>query len=86
MKTEIGSKVYVFTSHGLVKGKIVKERIDKFTGIPQYKVNIDIDRYNKDKEYNFWYVNKALNKFYFTAIILELFKPFGWFVSGLFKK
>ena len=85
MKTEIGTKVYVFTNYGLVKGKIVKERIDKYTETPQYKVSIDIDRYNKDKDYNFWYSNKQLNKFYSTAIILELFKPFGWFVKGLFK-
>jgi hypothetical protein len=86
MKATINDKVYVFTAWGLCKGRIVKERTDKFTGVPQYKVNIDIDRDNKDKDYNFWYTTGQLNKFYFTASVLEMFKPFGWFVKSLFKK
>ena len=82
MKVIINDKVYVFTAWGLVKGRIVKERTDKFTGVPQYKVDIDIDKNNKGKDYNFWYTTEQLNKFYFTAGIVELVKP----IINLFKK
>jgi hypothetical protein len=74
----LNDRAYVFTSWGLVKGRIVKQRIDKYTGVPQYKVNIDIDRQNTNKEYNFWYVKEQLHRYYFIAIVTELFKPFGW--------
>lgn len=78
-------KIYVFTSWGLVRARVVKERIDKNTGVPQYQVNIDIDRVNKDKVYGFWYTKAQFNKFYFTAIVFELFKPFGWWIKSIFK-
>jgi hypothetical protein len=85
MKAEIGKKVYVFTNHGLVKGKVVKERVDKFTGATQYKVDINIDRAHVGVEYNYWFVSEQLRRFYFTAIVRELFKPFGWFVKKTLK-
>lgn len=81
----IGKKCYVFTNWGLVKATIVKERVDNVSGTPQYKVAVDINRENKAKDYGFWFSKKQLNKFYFTAIVAELFKPFGWFVRSLFK-
>lgn len=65
---------YVFTNWGLCKGVIVSERIDRNTGLPQYKLNIDIDKDNKNKVCNFWYTKNQLHKFYFVAIVKELFK------------
>lgn len=78
-------KIYVFTSWGLCKARIVKERIDKNTGVPQYKVNIDINRENKNKDYGFWYTENEFHKFYVTALVFELFKPFGWWIKSVFK-
>lgn len=81
----IDKKFYVFTNWGLCKGRVIGERLDKKTGLVQYKVNVDVNRKNKDKSYGFWFFRKQLNKYYFTAIVFELFKPFGWFVKSLFK-
>ena len=85
MKIGIGTKVYVFTNWGLVKAYVSKEGTSKVIDTPQYQVKIDIDRHNKGKNYNFWFVVGQFHKYYFTAIVSELFKPFGWFVKGLFK-
>lgn len=86
MESMIGKKFYVFTNWGLCKAVVVKERTDEKTGVVQYKVKIDVDRETKNRDYGFWFNSKQLNKYYFTAIILEMFKPFGWFVKSLFKK
>jgi hypothetical protein len=75
MKKNLGDKAYVFTSRGLVKGVVVKERIDKNTGLPQYKLDIDIDKNNKNKDYNFWYHAGEMYKTKFTAILFELIRP-----------
>lgn len=75
MKKNLGDRAYVFTSWGLVKGTIVKDRIDKNNGIPQYKVNIDIDKNNKNKDYNFWYTSDQMNKTKLSAIVSELLRP-----------
>lgn len=71
----IKDSVVVFTSWGLVRGIIVKERIDKNTGIPQYKVNIDIDKNNKNIDYGFWYTSDQMFKNRFTAIVNETLRP-----------
>lgn len=83
---KIGEKVYVFTNWGLVKAFIIKAREDDSTGKLQYKVVIDIDRESKNRHYGFWFNENQLHRYYFTAIVLELFKPFGWFINSLFKK
>lgn len=75
MKKNLGDRAYVFTSWGLVKGTIVKDRIDKNSGIPQYKVNIDIDTNNKNKDYNFWYTSNQMSKTRLSAIVSELLRP-----------
>lgn len=75
MKKNLGDKAYVFTSWGLVKGTVVKDRIDKNNGIPQYKVNIDIDVNNKNKDYNFWYTVTQMHKTRFSAMVSELLRP-----------
>ena len=78
-------KYYVFTNWGLVKGLIVDSRIDRETGVPQFKLVIDIDRNNKGVAYNFWYLQNELNKFYATAIITEAFKPLFRGIRNLIK-
>ena len=51
MKTiEINTKAYVFTSWGLLKGRVINTRIDKYTGAPQYKLDVDIDENNLNKK------------------------------------
>jgi len=80
---KVGSKAYVFTSWGLVKGVVVKQRAEHGTGFTQHKLDIDINRENKGKAYNFWYMSNQLNKYYFIACVLEIFKPFGWWVKGV---
>lgn len=72
---EIGARAYIFTNWGLVKGSIVKTRIDKNTGIPQYKFNIDVDKNNTNVEYGFWYCADQMSKTKFTAIFSELLRP-----------
>lgn len=74
-KMNIGDKRYVFTSWGLVKGTIVKDRIDRNSGIPQYKVNIYIDCINPDVDYNFWYTLDQMSKNKLSAIVRELIRP-----------
>lgn len=73
MKEKIETKVYVFTTQGLVKGKVIKERVDKYTGKTQYKLLIN------EKEYNYWFSEGQLFSSRFTATMKELVKP-------LFKK
>jgi hypothetical protein len=80
----IGKKVYVFTNWGLVKAKVVEQK--EHLGIMQYKVAVDINRQDKGKNYGFWFCKNQLHKYYFMAIVLELFKPFGWFVKSFFVK
>lgn len=72
---QIGDKAYIFTNWGLVLGTIVKSRIDKNTGIPQYKFNIVIDKNNTNVEHGFWYCADQMSKTKFTAIIKELVRP-----------
>jgi hypothetical protein len=74
-KRRVGDIVYAFTNWGIVKGKIVKERIDRNSGIPQYKLNIVVDKNNEDVDYNFWYTTEQLSKTKFTAIMSELVRP-----------
>jgi len=83
----IGKKFYVYTNWGLCKGTVVKEKKDEKynTGLTQYKLRIDIDRNNTNKDYGFWFCEGQLHKYYFTAIVLELFKPFSWFVKSIIK-
>lgn len=84
-KANINDTVYVFTNWGLVKAIVVKERVDKETGVLKYKVDVN-DRYNSIfKEHGFWYTREQLNRFYFTGVIFELFKPINWFVKNIFK-
>lgn len=74
-KKNIGDKSYVFTNWGLVKGTVVKDRVDRNSGIPQYKVDINIDVNNKNVSYNFWYTSDQMSKTKFTAIVKELIRP-----------
>jgi hypothetical protein len=72
---KVGDTAYIFTSWGLVKGTVVKERIDKFIHIPQYKLDIDIDKNNIGKKYEFWYCEENLHKYRFVAAFKEMVKP-----------
>lgn len=83
-EVSVGMKAYIFTSWGLVKGVVVKERIDKYTGLPQYKLDIDIDKDNLSKDYRFWYCANQLSKYYFTAAFNELVKPIKQGFKSLF--
>jgi hypothetical protein len=75
IRRDLGTKAYVFTSWGLVKGTIVKYRTDKYSGILQYKLTIDVDKNNKDIDYNFWYTADQMYKYIFGAIVKELLRP-----------
>lgn len=76
MKTiEINTKAYVFTSWGLLRGRVINTRIDKYTGAPQYKLDVDIDENNLNKKNAFWYTADQLYKFYIIACTKEFFKP-----------
>ena len=84
-KREIGSKAYIFTSWGLVLGTIVKERIDKYTGVPQYKFDVKIDANNPQVSYSFWYTTDQMGKSKFTAIFKELVRPLKVRINNLKK-
>lgn len=58
---------YVFTNLGLVKVEVLRERIDKFTNKPQFRVSVE------GKEYNYWFTEDQLFNSKFSAII-SLFK------------
>ena len=60
-------KVYAFTNLGLVKVEILRDRIDKFTNNPQYRVSVG------GKEYNYWFTQDQLFSSKFKAV-LSLFK------------
>lgn len=83
----IGKKFYVFTNWGLSKGTVVKEKKDEKynTGLTQYKLRIDIDRNNRNKDYGFWFCDNQLHKFYFFAIVGQLYKMIVWDLSKIFK-
>ena len=51
---ELGDEFYVFTNWGICKGHIV----DIKNG--QYKLNIDINDENKNKEHDFYYCENQL--------------------------
>ena len=70
----IGKKFYVFTNWGLVKGTVIKERVDNDHGVPQYKLDIDIDKDNLSKGYGFWFCKDQLHKTVFGALFNEIKK------------
>lgn len=72
---KIGDRAYIFTNWGLVLGTIVKTRIDKNTGIPQYKFDICIDKINTNVEHGFWYCADQMSRTKFTAVMHELIRP-----------
>jgi hypothetical protein len=68
-ETKLSNHYYIFTSWGLVRGTVVKERIDKYTGVKQYKFIIDIDKSNKGKDYDFWYTEDQMYNYKYKAIL-----------------
>lgn len=56
-------KAYVFTNLGLVKVEVLRDRIDKFTGKPQFRVSVE------GKEYNYWFTEEQLFSSKFKAIL-----------------
>jgi len=67
-RVELGDIFYVFTNWGLCKGRVVKV-IDEIveepgtvptTGLSLYKLNIDVDDYNKNKKYGFLFKRHQL--------------------------
>jgi len=81
----IGKKCFVFTNWGLCKAVVVKERVDNGTGETQYKVRIDIDRNNRNRDYGFWFCKDQLHKYYFPPLNGQLFKMIVWSLSNVFK-
>lgn len=75
-KFVIGDMAYVCTSWGINKGIVVKIRTDKYTGLDQYKLDIDIDKNNKNIEYGFWYTADVMKVSKFKAIISEIVRPY----------
>lgn len=74
IKIMIGRKFYVFTNWGLVSAVVVKERVDNKTGLNQYKVKIDIDKDNTNKDYGFWFNSNQLHESKVKALFKELIK------------
>jgi hypothetical protein len=72
---KLKDKKFVFTSWGLVEGVVTKQRIDRESGIPQYKLDIKIDKNNTKVDYNFWYTADQMFKSKFTAVVSELLRP-----------
>lgn len=56
-------KVYAFTNLGLVKVEVLRDRIDKFTNKPQFRVSVE------GKEYNYWFTKDQLFSSKFKAIL-----------------
>lgn len=71
-RVELGDVFYVFTNWGICKGRVVKivdtllefgkdiDSKEMLTGRDQYKLNIDIDKYNKNKKYGYFYCRHQL--------------------------
>jgi hypothetical protein len=60
---ELGNEFYVFTNWGICNGIVVE-----ITKEDQYRLNIDIDADNLDKEHNFYYCADELFSTFEDAI------------------
>ncbi|MCK9281536.1 MAG: hypothetical protein M0P71_13000 [Melioribacteraceae bacterium] len=69
MKTNIklGDVFYVFTNWGICKG-----RISEITKSSQYRLKIDIDPENMDKDHGFYYCEDELHNSFTDAINYEV--------------
>jgi hypothetical protein len=83
MKAEVGNKVIAVTKQGERQGTVIKERINRNTKKPQYKVNIDLDGKGVEVDYNFWFSDEQL-----TVVVPKKGKleTVTGFVKNIFKR
>ena len=62
-KIKLGDQFFVFTNWGICQGRVVD-----ITPENQYRLNIDIDVNNKDKEHDFYYCEHQLFNSFTDAI------------------
>jgi hypothetical protein len=60
---ELGNEFYVFTNWGICKGRVVD-----ITSDGQYRLNIDINDDNLNKEHDFYYCENQLYYYYMDAL------------------